>query len=257
MSITSVVLHVADLERSVDFYRRHLRAEVTAHDTEHALLDLVTATLDLRLLVGGRASTWKDEDATRGFRHIGLKVGDLDGIVRSLDLDEVVFRSRPLDIPDAGVRNAFFFDPDGTVIELVENHLRYHVVLDADGVAEERRLPTPKRPRFDHIGHTVEDVDAAIERYNAVGFATIGQLQWPSMRLDFLRSADTVIELFTLPRPSNGNRPVVDAYGFVAIAMSQLPDDLAVVGELADGRTVQTDPDDLAIVSPSPRVPIE
>lgn len=158
MPITSVVLHVADVQRSIEFYERHLGAVVIEHADGHASLDLVTAVVELRHLPRGRPSTWKEDDATRGFRHLGLKVSNLDDIVATLDVDGVRFRSRPLDIADIGVRNAFFFDPDGTVIEMVENHLRYHVVIDAEGVAEERSLPAPHRPRFDHIGHTVEDL---------------------------------------------------------------------------------------------------
>lgn len=248
MPITSVVLHVAEVGRSVKFYRRHLEAEVVDQDDSQASLDLVTATLELRCLPGGRTSTWKDDDATRGFRHLGVKVADLDAIVATLDADGVQFRSRPFDIPDIGVRNAFFFDPDGTIIEMVENHLQYHVVVDEKGVADEQSLPGPSRPRFDHVGHTVEDLDAALERYAAAGFTNIGRIQWPSMHLEFLRSGETVIELFKIPRPSMGNPPATDSYGFAGITMEPMPEDLARIGELGDGRSLLSDPDDLAII---------
>lgn len=248
MPITSVVLHVADLERSVNFYRHHLHAEVTERQDSYAILDLVTALVDLRHLPGGRPSTWKDDDATRGYRHLGLKVADLDAIVASLDAADVPFRSRPLDIPDIGVRNAFFFDPDGTVIEMVQNHLQYHVVIDEQGVADEQSLSAPARPRFDHIGHTVEDLDAVLSRYTGASFTHIGRLQWPSMQLEFLRSGETVIELFKIPRASIPNPPVADSYGFAGITMEPMPDDLALVGDLGDRGSLFRDPDDLAII---------
>lgn len=249
MPITSVVVQVADVARSVEFYRRHLRAEIIEQDEVRATLDLVTAKIELRHLSSGRPSTWKDDDATRGFRHLGLKVSDMDAIVASLDAEGIRFRSRPLDIPDVGVRNAFFFDPDGTVIELVENHLRYHTVIDEEGVAEERTLPAPERPRFDHVGHTVEDLESALRRYAEVGFTNIGRLQWPSMHLEFLRSGETVIELFKIPRPSTGNAPVVDSYGFAGVMMEPMPDGLTLVGNLGGMRSLFADPDDLAIIA--------
>ncbi|SDY64777.1 VOC family protein [Herbiconiux ginsengi] len=251
MPITAVVVHVADVQRAIDFYQHHLRAEVIERNDSGAVLDLVTANLELRHLPQGRPSIWKDDDATRGFRHVGLKVGDMDAVVESLDADGVPFRSRPFDIPDVGVRNAFFFDPDGTVIELVENHLHYHVVVDEEGVADERLLPTPDRPRFDHVGHTVEDLDAALERYTTVGFANIGRLQWPSMHLEFLRSGATVIELFKIPRPSVENAPVTDSYGFAGVILDSAPEGLVFVGDLSDGRSLFTDPDHLAVVAAS------
>lgn len=249
MAITSVVLHVADVQRSVDFYRRHLHAEVIEQVRDRAVLDFVTAPLELRHLPSGQPSTWAEDDATRGFRHLGLKVSNLDEIVRSLDGDDIRFRSRPLDIDDIGVRNAFFFDPDGTVIELVENHLKYHVVIDGRGVAAEQSMPAPDRPRFDHVGHTVEDLEPALHRYASAGFTNIGRLQWPPMHLEFLRADGTVIELFKIPRPSIGNPPVVDSYGFAGVTMEPMPVDLTLVGDLGDGRSLFVDPDDMAIIA--------
>lgn len=248
MPITSVVLNVANIDRSVNFYRRHLHAELVESDDAHAVLDLVTTALELRLLDEGRPSTWKDDDATLGYRHLGIKVGDLDAIVASLDAEGVPFRSRPLDIPDLGVRNAFFWDPDGTVIEMVENHLRYHVVVDEAGVAAERTLPPPARPRFDHVGHTVEHLDTALERYAAAGFTNIGRVEWPSMHLEFLRDGETIIELFKIPRSPVANPPVSDSYGYAGITVSRLPEGTSMVAELNDGRRLLRDPDDLAII---------
>lgn len=88
----------------------------------------------------------------------------------------------------------------------------------------------------------------ALDRYAAVRFVNIGRLQWPPMHLEFLRAGKTVIELFKIPRPSIGNAPVIDSYGFAGVTIEPLPSDLTYVGDLRDGRALFADPDDLAII---------
>ena len=69
------------------------------------------------------------------------------------------------------------------------------------------------------------------------------------MHLEFLRADGTVIELFKIPRPSIGNTPVVDSYGFAGVTMEPMPVDLTLVGDLGDGRSLFVDPDDMAIIA--------
>lgn len=252
MSIENVVIHVSDLAASVDFYRRHLRGEVLSSDADRAILDFVTATIELRLLPSGRPSHWSEDDAVGGFRHVGFKVVDLDGIVEGLDAAGVRFRSRPVDLDVEGIRIVFFFDPDGTVLELVERHLVYHVVRDEAGVAAERAQPTSARPRFDHVGHSVADQPAAVARYEAAGFVNVGAFLWPTLHLEFMHAGRTVVELFNVPGRSLPFESSVDAYGFVGIELSPPVGDLAEVGTLPDGRRLMRDPDGLGVIGTAP-----
>lgn len=248
MTVRNVVLHVADLGLSLEFYRKHLSAELVVSDSAHAVLDFVTATIELRHLAEGVPSGWQEDDAYEGSRHIGFKMAGLDAIIASLDAEGVTFRSRPQELDDVGIRIAFFFDPDGTVLELVERHLSYHVVRSEEGVADERRMPPPSRPRFDHIAHSVADLPAAVDRYRSAGFYNIGALQWPELHLEFLRAEGTVIELFRVPGPSIPSSLSVDSFGFVGVQLDPPVDGLVAVGMLGDGRLLAGDADGLGIV---------
>ena len=79
----------------------------------------------------------------------------------------VEFHLRPIDA-EGDVRIAFFFDPDGTLLELVERDLKYHEVHEPEGVARERALGVPARPRFDHVAVTAAEAAAIRERYRSV-----------------------------------------------------------------------------------------
>jgi catechol 2,3-dioxygenase-like lactoylglutathione lyase family enzyme len=248
MPILNVMIHVADVARSVEFYRTHLAAiPIGEPTTERALLDVVAGTLELRRLDRGRPSPWQEADTHRGFRHVGFKVANVDEIVAGLDAEAVRFRHRPTDIEDAGVRITFFFDPDGTVVEIVENHVRYHDVFDETLVAEERRMPVPPRPRLDHVGHSVADLDDAVERYRHAGFTDMGILDWGSMRIDYLRGGDTVLELFSFPGPTHASPRSLDTYGFAAIGIPGDVPGLEPLGTITDGRMILVDPDDLPV----------
>ena len=80
MPIRNVVLNVADVRGSVAFYSRFLKAKTIGQPTSgRAVLDLVTATLELRQLSSDAApSTWMADDLQKGLRHIGFKVDAVD-----------------------------------------------------------------------------------------------------------------------------------------------------------------------------------
>lgn len=248
MPIRNVMINVADVARSVDFYRTHLGAIPIGEPTiEHAVLDIVAGTLELRRLDGGRPSPWQEDDTNRGFRHVGFKVASVDEIVAGLDADGVRFRYRPFDVEGADVRITFFFDPDGTVIEIVENHVKYQEVFDEVLVAAERLMPVPPRPRLDHVGHAVADLDAAVERYRHAGFTDMGILDWGTMRIDYLRGGETVLELFSFPQPTHASPRSIDTYGFAAIGIPGDVPGLEPLGTITDGRMILVDPDDLPV----------
>src|SRR5690625_4382758 len=131
MSIESIRINVRDVAVSRAFYTKHLAAEVLEEDREHALLDLVTATIRLQRADGSIASTWQPDDLHRGFRHIGFKVADTDALFAGVEADGVPIHLAPLNA-EGGVRIAFFYDPDGTLLEFVQGDLQYHAVADQE-----------------------------------------------------------------------------------------------------------------------------
>lgn len=251
MSITGVLLNVTDIGRSVDFYRNHLGARLVDRPSgSRALLDVVTATIELnRVGEDGPASTWEADDLQCGFRHIGFKVASVDPVATGLRADGVVLHLGPLDAEGA-VRIAFFPDPDGTVLEVVEGDVRYSEVLDPAGVAAERSVGPPGRPRLDHVAVTVDDQDRALGRYRQLGFTPIGRLDQPAdargLQIAYARSGETVLELFSFREPTRSRPARLDRPGFVAVALRPNGSPAGVrIGELA-GHTVSADPDDLA-----------
>lgn len=118
-----VDLTVRDLDRSVDFYRRHLDlvpvpAVRTAAEEGQQGQWLAAGPAVLRLTeagTGARASDWRPDDLQRGFRHIGFTVSDLDERAAGLSDAGARFHKEPKDVP-GNVRITFFFDPDGAVV---------------------------------------------------------------------------------------------------------------------------------------------
>lgn len=66
----------------------------------------------------GRADATAETNPTGGIDHIALHVADIDAAFAELVEKGVKIRSEPRDFQNA--RIAFFFDPDGNVLELVE-----------------------------------------------------------------------------------------------------------------------------------------
>jgi len=219
MPIQNVIINSTDVARSVDFYTRFLDAELVGEQTaERAVLDVVTATLELRRVAAGAASTWVADDLQKGFRHVGFKVEAVDPRAEVLKAAGVGFHLDPLNA-EGGVRICFFFDPDGTLCEFVEGDLQYASVLDADGVARERALGVPNRPRFDHIAVTVDDRAETDAFYaDRFGFRFLGTIEQPhdprGFSIGYLKSGDTVLEVFTYRADKADRAPQLDAPGF-------------------------------------------
>src|SRR5450756_60886 len=167
MAIHNVLINVSDVARSADFYTRLLGGKpVGEATTDGAVLDFVTATIELRRVDGAVPSTWHEDDQYLGFRHVGFKVAQVDPLAAELRAAGVPFRLEPVDAVGE-VRIAFFFDPDGTVLEIVEGQLQYHDIVDRDGVAvapalrprgghhprpgrHRRPVPVPRLPQYRH-----------------------------------------------------------------------------------------------------------
>jgi catechol 2,3-dioxygenase-like lactoylglutathione lyase family enzyme len=259
MPISAILINVRDVHRAVDFYVSHLGAQVVGEVTsEHAELDLVTAILQLSRTADPTPSTWIADDLQKGFRHVGFKVGAVDPLVARLDAAGVEFHLRPIDA-EGDVRIAFFFDPDGTLLELVEGDLNYHDVHDADGVARERELGVPSRPRFDHIAVSAASLESISRRYEPFGFDLIGSIHQAAdprgFEIDYLKGGATVVEVFTFTTATFDRSPQRDSLGFVSVTIVAGDGGRAssgahlgsAIGESVDGQTLYADADGLLV----------
>lgn len=247
MALTAVLINVTDIGRSVDFYTTHLGALPLEVGSDSAELDVVTARIRLERLDTAAETTWIPDDLQRGFRHLGFKTADLDGRVAALKRDGARFHLDPLSA-EGGVRIAFFYDPDGTLVELVEGPLQYHEVFDRDAVDSDWALGEPDRPRFDHIAESVADAEATHAHYQARGFVLMGGIHQPhdnrGFEITFLRDGDVSIEVFSFDAPMIARAPQLDAPGFRAAELTAPFTGTEPVMELA-GRAYVTDMDGL------------
>jgi catechol 2,3-dioxygenase-like lactoylglutathione lyase family enzyme len=237
--IRFVTLNVSDLDRSLDFYTRLLDltpVPAPEEDVREAWLSAGPTVLRLHEVGAGRKPGWIDDDLQKGFRHIGLKVVDLDARVARLHDEGVRFHLEPLDAA-GGVRIAFFYDPDGVLLEFIQGDLQYDVVGDQELVAAERALPAPLTPRFDHVAVTVERLEDTIGQYAAAGFGVAGRLFQPQdprgFEITYLHGDGTVLEVFTYTAPKQDSPwcPDADLLGFRAIGLTD-PDPDALVARL-------------------------
>jgi len=251
LAITSVLINVADIPRSVDFYARHLGAVPVEVKVDSAVLDAVTATIRLTRLDAPADSTWIADDLQEGFRHVGFKVSDLDERVARLRADDVPFQLEPIHA-EGDVRITFFFDPDGTLLELVEGPLQYHEVYDRDAVDADWGLGDPDRPRFDHVAESVHDADAAHEFFRSLGYTLMGGIHQPSdsrgFEITYLRDGDSSIEIFEFGAAELARREAqIDAPGFAAVALDgEVPESASPVANKL-GLALVADPDGLVL----------
>jgi len=129
--ITQVGIAVADLARSLDFYRGLLGFRVLGEfdwpPTGLTVTHLAAGRTLLELVSGGAVTGEPDPpgDPIRpGARHITLHVTGLDAIVEQLVCADVPLIYEPDRLMD-GVRLAVVADPDGTPVVLVEGEIVY------------------------------------------------------------------------------------------------------------------------------------
>ncbi len=121
-SIDHVAVVTADVERAAKFYtevlgfRETLRLE-TAHSGTIIFVSLDGCQLEL--FDGGKTRDPKETINDVGFKHITLLVDSVDEEYARLKALDVSFYMEPTDV-EAGLRLAFFRDPDGNAIELLQ-----------------------------------------------------------------------------------------------------------------------------------------
>jgi catechol 2,3-dioxygenase-like lactoylglutathione lyase family enzyme len=106
-----------------------------------------------------------------------------------------------------GVRLAFFTDPDGTLLEIIDGSLRYDRVWSGEHAARESAAAAGRHagagPAMDHVAVTVEDLDAALALYrDELGYELIGGLDHAfydgrGFQIDYLQAGPSILELFT------------------------------------------------------------
>ncbi|HEX6674196.1 MAG TPA: VOC family protein [Actinomycetes bacterium] len=216
--IRYIEIGVSDLARSLDFYQGLLGFR-PAGDVSWSRADRVrwlSAGPALVKLVGvgsGDLGGWRyDDDLQLGIRHVGWKVGEVDLQAERLREGGVEFTVEPEDAVGE-VRLAFFRDPDGALLEIIDGHLHYHTTWSAE-LAERERAAAERRPRgagpsFDHVAVTVSDLDATLGFYRDVlGYQVIGQLDLggpTGFLITYLQAGGVVLEVFTFDAPKTAN----------------------------------------------------
>jgi catechol 2,3-dioxygenase-like lactoylglutathione lyase family enzyme len=266
--ISYVEIGVTDMQRSVDFYRG-LLGFGQLDDAPDEQTWLTAGPVPVKLVYAGPAGNlrgWESDDLQRGLRHVGLKVGDVDLQAERLRDAGVRFTLEPLDAV-GDVRIAFFTDPDGALLEILEGHLRYSAtwsqpLADRERAAAERRR-REAGPVFDHIAVTVEDLDQTLARYrDGLGYEVIGQLDHAQDQrgflITYLQAGDAVLEVFSYRAPKSpspwGPEPDRTGHRGVGIGAGDpagTADRLCAMGgtcvTAADGGQVLLDPDGIPL----------
>jgi catechol 2,3-dioxygenase-like lactoylglutathione lyase family enzyme len=215
-----VELGVSDLQRSLDFYRGVLgfsdaeppappRAGVHWLDAGSSSLPGGSTLIALSVAPTGPATGmggWRPDDLQKGYRHVGFKVGDVPAYAERLRSAGVTFTLEPIEAVGA-VRLAFFTDPDGSLLEIIDGHLSYDRTWSGELAAREAAAaaarPAQAGPALDHVALTVEDLDAALALYrDELGYELIGGLDHAfyderGFQIDYLQAGSSIIELFT------------------------------------------------------------
>ena len=106
----------------------------------------------------GRPGGWVDDDRQLGVRHLAFYVADVDAEAERLRAAGVQLDVEPM-TATGDVRLAFFRDPDGAQLELLDGPPDYHRTWSAQ-LAERERAALPaagEAPRLAHLAITVAE----------------------------------------------------------------------------------------------------
>lgn len=215
-----VEIGVREAARSLDFYCGLLGLRPVPEGPEPPQpgvhwLDAQGAFVKLVETGSDSLHGWRRDDLQRGMRHVGLKVGDVFRQAERLRAAGVEFAIEPT-AAVGEVNLAFFQDPDGTLLEIIDGHLHYHSVTTPELAEREAELarvrPAAAPPVFDHVAITVADLDATLEFYRErLGYPVIGRLvheQDPrGFVIDYLQAGPAVLEVFTFTAPGVRTEP--------------------------------------------------
>lgn len=123
-TIDHVSINVSDLGRSIDFYCNRLGFRVSRTiDTPELNIVFVQLGASSMELIARKDKPAATRTAPRtdgvGLAHVALRVNSIDEVFSQLREKGVEFSSPPHDAI-GGPRIAFFSDPDGVILELIQ-----------------------------------------------------------------------------------------------------------------------------------------
>ena len=121
-SVEHIAVVTTDVERAARFYTQVLGFKETLRlETTHSgTIVFVSANgTKLELFGGGKPKEPGEGEGKVGFPHVALLVDDVDGEYERLKALGVEFDTPPTDA-GAGIRLAFFKDPDGNRFEIIK-----------------------------------------------------------------------------------------------------------------------------------------
>jgi methylmalonyl-CoA epimerase len=123
-TVDHVSINVSDLGRSIDFYCNRLGFRVSRTiDTPELNIVFVQLGASSMELIARKDKPAATRTAPRtdgvGLAHVALRVNNIDEVFSQLREKSVEFSSPPHDA-SGGPRIAFFSDPDGVILELIQ-----------------------------------------------------------------------------------------------------------------------------------------
>ena len=121
-------IRTSNIERSIDFYTRHLglkllsRKEIPANNAEVAFLrdpDARGSILELTFY-RDQKKFLQSHYENRLFDHLAFDVQDIYGTLTAMRKTGIVVTDEPFRLSPNGPLIAFVEDPDGTLIELIQ-----------------------------------------------------------------------------------------------------------------------------------------
>ena len=123
--IDHIAITVVDMERSVKFYRDVMGFSVMGRVQPREGFTIVCvdtgndAFLELFHFASGSKPLGDFDNTDVGLKHLAFKVDDIDSVAAQLKQQNVEFTVEPTKAR-AGIRVAFFKDPDGNILEVIQ-----------------------------------------------------------------------------------------------------------------------------------------
>jgi lactoylglutathione lyase len=113
---------IADIDRSVDFYKRLGFEEVGRMPIRDEAINVFMGFPDDGARLELTYNHGQDEpyDLGTGYNHIAVAIEDLEGALERLSAEGIEPEKPPYTVSDGGSRLCFVRDPDGYRVELIE-----------------------------------------------------------------------------------------------------------------------------------------
>lgn len=124
MKLIHTAIKTGNLAKSLDFYINILgftvreKRYIEAHKTTLAFLSVPGSDMELELIAEDNPDF--SNTGKGAFAHFGFRTEDIDSDVNALKKRGVYFTREPFYSMDKSMKLAFFEDPDGIMIELIQ-----------------------------------------------------------------------------------------------------------------------------------------